>query len=181
MFGLVRPLGKVLVLVAIATISSAQAQPRADLILTVNPSWEPAYRIEISTRQTEPGHQNFYRFQLNEILGSASILPDPAAERVTDTDACPAALPVLQRLEAISAVTHDVSGFGREEEVFLLEGTGYTLEGNAIHADGQAGSFRISSNIGSPLGDWAADLLFALNPCWKIRVINPPEPAQAAR
>lgn len=161
--------------------SSAQTDPPPALVLIVDPSWEVAFRIEVRPIRPNGANHPKYELRVREYLGSSRIPPHPASARRTDTNACPAALAVLQQLEALPAAVPDLPDYGREEEMIVVDGTGFTLEGRAIHLGGQSGRFRIESNHGSPLGNWAESLLASLAPCWSSFEPSPPAPPPAAR
>jgi hypothetical protein len=128
------------------------------------PSWEDRIRVRVGTfggMETDPGSTYWFT---REIEDKAEHIGGLAW---TNTDACPAALPVLKRLERLKMPQPDVPGFGRDANIIIMDGASYRLSGIARHADGQPGDYSIESNRHSPLARWADKLFQVLEKCWK--------------
>lgn len=80
--------------------------------------------------------------------------------------ACPAALPILQRMETLALPTPDVPGYGDEARRLTLDGIEYRLETLATFGD-RGGKVQLTSNVGTPLAEWAEAIFGALEGCWR--------------
>jgi hypothetical protein len=109
------------------------------------PSWEDRIRVRVGTfRGMESDSGSTYWFTREIEDGSERV----KAKAWTSTDSCPAALPVLRRLETLKMPQPDVPGSRRDANIIIMDGATYRLSGNARHADGQSGVTR-SKAIGT--------------------------------
>ncbi|MCW3849391.1 hypothetical protein OF829_19295 [Sphingomonas sp. LB-2] len=94
--------------------------------------------------------------------------PGDTKRRWTDGRRCPAAVPVLQRVEMLSGPSPRIPlEGGRPWGGSVLDGTWYTLNVQmGVLGDQSVGPVRIESNVGTDLARWAHDLTQALKPCW---------------
>ncbi len=83
----------------------------------------------------------------------------------TSTGKCPQVLARLQALEELSLPQIDLPAFGKEVEMFTLDGAGYQLIAPALY-DGAMSNLMVRSNVGTPLARWIDQTLTALAPCW---------------
>ena len=128
------------------------------------PSWEDLIRVRVGTfggLETEPDPTYFFT---REVEDREEHL---RARAWTSTEVCPAALPVLRRLERLAMPHPDVPGYRRGANVIIMDGARYRLNGIARHADGQPGDYSIESNVGSPLAQWIDKLFSVLEKCWR--------------
>jgi hypothetical protein len=85
----------------------------------------------------------------------------------TTTDLCPGARAQVEALQQLQMPEPDVPGVEPDYTKLIMDGIGYSLAGHSRHADGQPGEFKIESNVGSPLAQWAELMLKSLQHCWK--------------
>ena len=131
-----------------------------------DPAWENLTRIRIGTfegTEADPGVTYWF---LREVQDEDERVSDSAwASSAT----CPAALPVLKRLEALEMPKPDVPGYRRNGGVIVMDGVSHRLSGVSRHRDGQPGDYSIESNNGTPLARWSDALFRALERCWRPR------------
>lgn len=99
----------------------------------------------------------------------------PQKFRWTDSDRCPAVMPILRGVRNISmpkAVLPlpDPEGF-EDRQFLIMDGRNYELHVSSSTLDGQLTSeFSMSSNIGSELAVWVEEMLDELDKCWSTTV-----------
>jgi hypothetical protein len=132
------------------SIAAAAAQPATTIepdlkqlfvFATVErrPSFEPTTRVRIGT--FEPFQENSGRsyWFIRERENEQKQVTDRAA---TSTEACPAALSIVQSLEELELPRPDVIGYRRDYDVIVTDGIHYRLSGVVRHPDGQPGDFH---------------------------------------
>lgn len=87
---------------------------------------------------------------------------------------CPALVPLLIRMESIPAPAIDVPMTGRDHgrPIFVADGTTYSLWARGPRWDGDATNgydIQFSSNVGTPLADWAKAVQSELADCWRTK------------
>lgn len=96
-----------------------------------------------------------------------------------DAQACPAlphALAALTRLSIGFRVPGLADAAGPEQSTsIVLDGTDYTVAGDAIQPDGHTARLSLAGNAG-PVADWSQHMLAALEPCWSA---TPPVPQRS--
>ena len=83
------------------------------------------------------------------------------------SDACPAAERQIEALADVEMPRPAIPGIGPQATQIILDGAAYVVEVRSVHADGQAGDLRVTSNVGAPIARWANALSAALEPCWR--------------
>jgi hypothetical protein len=90
----------------------------------------------------------------------------------TSTGLCPAALPVLQRLERVAMPHPDVPRFGEDWSLIGVDGIGYRLSMRAVDRGGKSVDYDVQASSGTSIGDWVEKMVEALADCWTPAAAN---------